>query len=94
MIFRLKRAYGPVAQLGERTVRIRKVVGSNPFRSTIVKSLVAIVVARLFALLFQLRIFASNLRKNAQKTHRLKKSVEKISIVQKGKRLADLMPGR
>ena len=26
--------YGPVAQLGERTVRIRKVVGSNPFRST------------------------------------------------------------
>ena len=27
-------AFGPVAQLGERTVRIRKVVGSNPFRST------------------------------------------------------------
>ena len=27
--------FGPVAQLGERTVRIRKVVGSNPFRSTI-----------------------------------------------------------
>ena len=26
--------FGPVAQLGERTVRIRKVVGSNPFRST------------------------------------------------------------
>ena len=26
--------YGPIAQLGERTVRIRKVVGSNPFRST------------------------------------------------------------
>ena len=25
---------GGVAQLGERTVRIRKVVGSNPFRST------------------------------------------------------------
>ena len=29
-----KRQYGPIAQLGERTVRIRKVVGSNPFRST------------------------------------------------------------
>ena len=27
-------AYGPVAQLGERSVRIREVVGSNPFRST------------------------------------------------------------
>ena len=27
--------YGPVAQLGERSVRIREVVGSNPFRSTI-----------------------------------------------------------
>ena len=27
-------SFGPVAQLGERTVRIRKVVGSNPFRST------------------------------------------------------------
>ena len=30
--------FGPVAQLGERTVRIRKVVGSNPFRSTKKKS--------------------------------------------------------
>ena len=29
--------FGPVAQLGERTVRIRKVVGSNPFRSTITR---------------------------------------------------------
>ena len=29
------RFYGPVAQLGERSVRIREVVGSNPFRSTI-----------------------------------------------------------
>ena len=30
----ISKQYGPVAQLGERTVRIRKVVGSNPFRST------------------------------------------------------------
>ena len=29
-----KRQYGPIAQLGERTVRIRKVVGSIPIRST------------------------------------------------------------
>ena len=26
--------YGPVAQLGERSVRIRQVEGSSPFRST------------------------------------------------------------
>ena len=32
-----KRQYGPIAQLGERTVRIRKVVGSIPIRSTIFK---------------------------------------------------------
>ncbi len=30
--------YGPVAQLGERSVRIREVKGSNPSRSTIKKS--------------------------------------------------------
>ena len=30
-----RQKYGPVAQLGERSVRIREVVGSNPFRSTI-----------------------------------------------------------
>ena len=30
----IKLESGGVAQLGERTVRIRKVVGSNPFRST------------------------------------------------------------
>ena len=33
--------FGPVAQLGERTVRIRKVVGSNPFRSTILRKITA-----------------------------------------------------
>ena len=27
--------YGPIAQLGERSVRIREVEGSNPFESTI-----------------------------------------------------------
>ena len=36
--------FGPVAQLGERTVRIRKVVGSNPFRSTILGKITAILV--------------------------------------------------
>ena len=30
--------YGPVAQLGARSVRIREVEGSNPFRSTTVKN--------------------------------------------------------
>ena len=29
--------YGPIAQLGERSVRIREVEGSNPFESTIKK---------------------------------------------------------
>ena len=29
-----KRRYGPIAQLGERSVRIREVEGSNPFEST------------------------------------------------------------
>ena len=33
----MRRQYGGVAQLGERTVRIRKVKGSNPSVSTIPK---------------------------------------------------------
>ena len=33
--------YGPIAQLGERTVRIRKVVGSIPIRSTILRKITA-----------------------------------------------------
>ena len=38
-----KRRYGPIAQLGERTVRIRKVVGSIPIRSTISRKITAIL---------------------------------------------------
>ena len=34
-------SYGLVAQLGERTVRIRKVVGSIPIRSTILRKITA-----------------------------------------------------
>ena len=33
--------FGPIAQLGERTVRIRKVVGSIPIRSTISRKITA-----------------------------------------------------
>ena len=33
--------YGPVAQLGERSVRIREVDGSIPFRSTISRKITA-----------------------------------------------------
>ena len=33
--------FGPVAQLGERTVRIRKVEGSIPFESTILAEITA-----------------------------------------------------
>ena len=33
--------YGLVAQLGERSVRIREVEGSNPFRSTILRKITA-----------------------------------------------------
>ena len=41
MLFAAKQPYGPVAQLGERTVRIRKVDGSIPFRSTILRKITA-----------------------------------------------------
>ena len=34
VVGRLKISQGPIAQLGERTVRIRKVVGSIPIGST------------------------------------------------------------
>ena len=36
-----KSKHGRVAQLGERTVRIRKVVGSIPIRSTILRKITA-----------------------------------------------------
>ena len=61
--------FGPVAQLGERTVRIRKVVGSNPFRSTIEKSLVITMVTGLFAILFRRCISVPGGQNYAQKTH-------------------------
>ncbi len=38
---RKKPQYGPIAQLGERSVRIREVVGSNPIRSTISRKITA-----------------------------------------------------
>ena len=38
---RKKRRYGPIAQLGERSVRIREVEGSNPFGSTISRKITA-----------------------------------------------------
>ena len=38
-----KRRYGPIAQLGERSVRIREVEGSNPFGSTISRKITAIL---------------------------------------------------
>jgi hypothetical protein len=34
IFYQVKRISGAVAQLGERSVRIRKVEGSNPFSST------------------------------------------------------------
>ena len=33
-LYQTKEMFGPVAQLGERSVRIREVKGSNPSRST------------------------------------------------------------
>ncbi len=41
-------SYGGVAQLGERTVRIRKVKGSNPSVSTKQKIAIFIVIAIFF----------------------------------------------
>ena len=46
--------YGPIAQLGERSVRIREVEGSNPFRSTTRKRLGACAASSLF--LFQIGV--------------------------------------
>ena len=46
--------FGPVAQLGERTVRIRKVVGSNPFRSTKRGSVELFFYKNEFALVYRL----------------------------------------
>ena len=44
-------SYGLVAQLGERSVRIREVEGSNPFRSTITRRYeLFFVVRNVFAL--------------------------------------------
>ena len=40
---RKKPQYGPIAQLGERSVRIREVEGSNPFGSTISRKITAIL---------------------------------------------------
>ena len=47
---------GPIAQLGERTVRIRKVVGSIPIRSTILRKITA-NSAVIFCCDFRLRHF-------------------------------------
>ena len=70
-----KRQYGPIAQLGERTVRIRKVVGSIPIRSTISRKITAIlaVIFRLTTIIPQTAIFLTALREHGQwalKTHR------------------------
>ena len=46
-----KNKYGPVAQLGERSVRIREVVGSNPIRSTIRSTVILIELRWIFLLL-------------------------------------------
>ena len=43
--------YGPVAQLGARSVRIREVEGSNPFRSTMQKAAFVSRQKRLFAMI-------------------------------------------
>ena len=49
---------GLVAQLGERSVRIREVVGSNPIRSTI-RSTVILIELRWIFLLLRRRKFYS-----------------------------------
>ena len=46
---------GLVAQLGERSVRIREVVGSNPIRSTIRSTVILIELRWIFLLLWKER---------------------------------------
>ena len=46
----LPKKYGPVAQLGERSVRIREVEGSNPFGSTIARRYELFIVRNVFGL--------------------------------------------
>ena len=55
----IRKRNGPVAQLGERTVRIRKVVGSIPIRSTISRKITANseVIFRLTTIIPQTGIF-------------------------------------
>ena len=47
-LYQAKEMFGPVAQLGERSVRIREVKGSNPSRSTIKTKLKAMIQLRFF----------------------------------------------
>ena len=46
----LRSPFGPVAQLGERSVRIREVEGSNPFGSTIARRYELFIVRNVFGL--------------------------------------------
>ena len=46
----LRSPFGPVAQLGERSVRIREVEGSNPFGSTIARRYKLCIVRNVFGL--------------------------------------------
>ena len=54
--------FGPIAQLGERTVRIRKVVGSIPIRSTILRKITAklAVIFRLTTIIPQTAIISDH----------------------------------
>ena len=47
-LYQTKEMFGPVAQLGERSVRIREVKGSNPSRSTTKTKLKAMIQLRFF----------------------------------------------
>ena len=57
-----------MSALGERTVRIRKVVGSIPIGSTILRKITAIlaVIFRLTTIIPQTAIFLTTLREHGQ----------------------------
>ena len=75
--------YGPIAQLGERTVRIRKVVGSIPIRSTISRKITAnlAVIFRLTTILPQTGRISDHFLRGRGGKHVMPTASECLSLI-------------